>query len=304
MRFRPCIDIHNGVVKQIIGGSLRDEGNNATTNFVSEKDSVYFANLYKEKGLRGGHIIMLNSRDSEYYERTKEEALKALAATPGLLQIGGGITTDNAKDFLDAGASHIIVTTYIFENGLVSLEKLEKLKKLVGKDKIVLDLSCRRKGDKYYVVTDRWQTFTRTTLNVDTLKKLSNYCDEFLIHGVDVEGKAMGMEEELVNIITDYMEDADEFPSIDKFKKTIDLNTYIENKDDWIGRDSIMVRKDHSKITYAGGMHTYENIERFAKVSKGIIDYTIGSALDIFGGNLNFDRICENKLRGIRYIEK
>ena len=160
MKFRPCIDIHNGKVKQIVGGSLKDEGNQAQENFVSEQDAAFYASLYKEKGLKGGHIILLNSADSEYFQATKAQAMLALDAYLGGLQIGGGVNPDNAADYLAAGASHVIVTSYVFRDGHISWKNLEKMVDAAGKEHLVLDLSCRKKEDAYYVVTDRWQKFT------------------------------------------------------------------------------------------------------------------------------------------------
>ena len=157
MEFRPCIDIHNGKVKQIVGGSLKEEGNMADEIFVSEQDAVFYANLYKKEGFRGGHIILLNARDSEYYEATKKQAVSALQAYPKGLQVGGGITAENAEEFLTAGASHVIVTSYVFCDGKVQMDRLKKLRNAVGKEHLVLDLSCRKKDGKYYIVTDRWQ---------------------------------------------------------------------------------------------------------------------------------------------------
>lgn len=157
MRFRPCIDIHNGKVKQIIGGSLRDSQDQAEENYVAAQDAAYFARLYKEKGLRGGHVILLNHQDSEYYEATRAQAFAALAAFPGGLQAGGGIRADNAREYLDRGASHVIVTSYVFRDGQIAYENLEKIKREVGREHLVLDLSCRKKDGEYYVVTDRWQ---------------------------------------------------------------------------------------------------------------------------------------------------
>ena len=130
MEFRPCIDIHNGKVKQIVGSSLEDEGNKANENFVSEKDADFFAEFYKEEGLRGGHVILLNKKDSSYYEETKRQAMKALKAYPGGLQVGGGITAENAKEFIDAGATHVIVTSYVFSNGVINYDHLNKLKEV------------------------------------------------------------------------------------------------------------------------------------------------------------------------------
>ena len=83
MRFRPCIDIHNGKVKQIVGGSLQDTGNQAAVNFASEQEADYYARLYKEDGLSGGHVILLNPPTSSYYMETKKQACKALCAYPG-----------------------------------------------------------------------------------------------------------------------------------------------------------------------------------------------------------------------------
>lgn len=157
MRFRPCIDIHNGKVKQIVGGSLKDEGNQASTNFTSELDAAWYARQYQKDHLKSGHIILLNPVGSEYYEATKKQAMGALAAYPGGMQIGGGITAENVKEYLDAGASHVIVTSYVFQDGIFHEERLQKLVNAVGKEHVVLDLSCRRKDGKFYVVTDRWQ---------------------------------------------------------------------------------------------------------------------------------------------------
>ena len=254
MKFRPCIDIHNGKVKQLVGGTLKDKGNKAQENFVSQKDGAYYANMYKNNNLEGGHIIILNAADSEYFEASKKQALEALAAYPEGMQIGGGINAENAAEYIENGASHVIVTSYVFKNGEVNYENLDKLVKAVGKSKIVLDLSCRKKNNDYYIVTDRWQKFTDEVVNLETLKKLSEYCDEFLVHGVDVEGKSGGMEEELVEMLS----------------KFTDI-----------------------PITYAGGIGSKEQIEKFAEISQGNLDFTIGSALDLFGGKLSYDEIVE-----------
>ena len=147
MKFRPCIDIHNGTVKQIVGGSLKDKGNQAVTNFSSEYSADFYAKMYKEDGLKGGHIILLNAQDSEYYEATKNQAVKALKAYPQGMQIGGGITAENAESYIEAGASHVIVTSYIFKDGEIEWNHLERLKAAVGKERIVIDLSCRKKGE-------------------------------------------------------------------------------------------------------------------------------------------------------------
>ena len=252
MRFRPCIDIHNGKVKQIVGGSLKDEGDQAVTNFASEYGAEFYAEKYKRDGLKGGHIILLNPSTSEYYEATKAQAMKALEAYKKGLQIGGGITAENAKEYIDAGASHVIITSYVFQNGTIHWDNLEKLKAVVGKEHIVLDLSCRRKNGKYYVVTNRWQTFTDVEVNKELLTKLSAYCDEFLIHGVDVEGKASGVEMDLVKLLAS-----------------------------WNGLS----------ITYAGGIGSMEDLQEFERISEGKLDFTIGSALDLFGGKIPYDKI-------------
>lgn len=249
MRFRPCIDIHNGKVKQIVGGSLKDEGNQAVTNFSSELDASFYAELYKKDGLKGGHIILLNSRDSEYFEDTREQAVRALKSYPGGMQIGGGICPDNAMDYIRAGASHVIVTSYVFCGGRFHREHLEKLVKKTGRERLVLDLSCRRRGDGYYIVTDRWQKFTDVRLTEAVLEDLSEYCDEFLIHGVDVEGRSAGFERKLVRMLGN-----------------------------WKG----------CPITYAGGISSVEELEEFRRESGGNLDFTIGSALDLFGGSIPY----------------
>ncbi len=252
MKFRPCIDIHNGKVKQIVGGSLKDIGNQADENFVSEQNADFYANLYRERGLKGGHIILLNSTDSEYYEATREQAMLALATYPGGLQIGGGITDGNALDYINAGASHVIVTSYVFKDGKIDYERLEKISKLVGKEHLVLDISCRKKDNKYYVVTDRWQKFTDTEVTEDLFYDLSKYCDEFLIHAVDVEGKAKGIEKDVAEILG---------------------------------------RLDGITVTYAGGIGSYDDLDDLKIIAKGKADFTVGSALDIFGGMLEFEKV-------------
>lgn len=250
MRFRPCIDIHNGKVKQIVGSSLADEGNQAKQNFESSKGAEYFAKLYQKDGLMGGHVILLNPASSEFYEATKAQAIHALKAYPGGLQIGGGITAENAEEYLEAGASHVIVTSYVFREGQIHWGNMQRLKEAVGKERIVIDLSCRKKGDGYYIVTDRWQKFTDVKLTVKVLEEIAVYCDEFLVHGVDVEGYAAGIDRELARLLGSY--------------------------------------KGNS-VTYAGGIGTMDNLQEFAEITQGNLDFTIGSALDLFGGNLSYD---------------
>lgn len=181
MEFRPCIDIHNGQVKQIVGGSLVDKDDHAEENFVAERDAGYYARLYRDNGIRGGHIILLNPVSSPYYEATKAQALKALGAYPGGLHVGGGVNDSNALEYLDAGASHVIVTSYVFQDGHVNMAHLKKISRMVGKDHLVLDLSCRMRDGDYYIVTDRWQKFTDEKVNDVTLDLFMEYCDEFLI---------------------------------------------------------------------------------------------------------------------------
>ena len=259
MQFRPCIDIHNGKVKQIVGSSLQDRGSLATENFVSEQDAAFYADLYKRQGITGGHIILLNPQGSEYYEATKQQAIDALNAYPGGLQVGGGITADNAGGFIRAGASAVIVTSYVFKDGRVNYENLDKIYQTVGKEHLVLDLSCRyrempddRSG--YYIVTDRWQKYTNERMTEELLEKLSAYCCEFLVHAVDVEGKVRGPELELVQL----------------------LGT-------WEGLP----------VTYAGGIGSFRDLELLSQYGKNRLDVTIGSALDLFGGSLPYRKVLE-----------
>lgn len=254
MQFRPCIDIHDGKVKQIVGGSLRDENNNVVENFVANQDAPYFANLYKGFELKGGHIILLNKAGTPEYEETKKQAINALQAYPGGLQVGGGITPENAKEFIDAGASHVIVTSYVFSDGKLHMERLQKLVDTVGKENLVLDLSCKKKENGYVIVTDRWQNETDFVLTHENLDYLASFCDEFLIHAVDVEGKMNGVEEELV--------------------------TYLGQ---W----------GKIPVTYAGGVHAFEDIEVLKEKGNNKLDVTVGSALDLFGGNLSFTDLLE-----------
>ena len=236
--FRPCIDIHNGKVKQIVGSSLSDEGKDLTTHFESDKSPAWFADLYKKDDLRGGHVIMLGKGNETV-------AKEALAKYHGGLQIGGGIAIENAKEYLDAGASHVIVTSWIFQNEKLDFSRIEALSKEVGKSHLVLDLSCKRTETGWNIATNRWQTVTEVQVTSTTLFVLSKYCDEFLIHAADVEGLQRGMDEALI---------------------------------------ALLAKESPIPVTYAGGARSIEDLKRCAEISNNLVDLTIGSALDIFGG--------------------
>jgi len=237
--FRPCIDLHEGKVKQIVGGTLDAGPGRLQANFVSDRPAAWYAELYKRDGLQGGHVIMLGPGNAS-------EARTALEAYPGGLQIGGGINLDNARTWLQAGASHVIVTSWVFRSGQVDWERLAPLVATVGKDRLVLDLSCRRRGHDYFVVTDRWQKFTEVAISPENLARLAGSCAEFLIHAVDVEGLCRGIDQQLVSRL---------------------------------GRWSPI------PTTYAGGASSLADLESVTRVGQGRIDLTIGSALDIFGGS-------------------
>lgn len=236
-----------------MGGSLSDENNYAEENFVSRQDGSYYGRLYKSFGLAGGHIILLNPEGSAYYKADCEQAYSALREFEGGLQIGGGITAENAAKFLDMGASHVIVTSYVFKNGAVNFGNLNRLLKSVGKSRLVLDLSCRRRGKDYYIVTDRWQKYTDTVLDEKSIDLLSGYCSEFLVHAVDVEGKARGIEEEVA---------------------------------------ALLGKVCRVPVTYAGGISSFDDLKLLNRIGGGRIDFTVGSALDIFGGKMRFEDVA------------
>jgi phosphoribosylformimino-5-aminoimidazole carboxamide ribotide isomerase len=237
--FRPCIDLHEGRVKQIVGGTLTEHRSDLQTNFVSDRPSSWYAELYKRDGLHGGHVIMLGSGN-------ESAARAALAAYPGGLQIGGGIQVENATSFLDAGASHVIVTSWAFREGRLDHDRLQALIKRIGKKRLVLDLSCRIRDGHYYVVTDRWQKFTDLQVTQETLTRLADLCAEFLVHAVDVEGLCQGIDTRLVEILA---------------------------------------ASSPVPVTYAGGARSLADLEEVTRISQGRVDLTIGSALDIFGGS-------------------
>jgi phosphoribosylformimino-5-aminoimidazole carboxamide ribotide isomerase len=243
MRFRPCIDLHQGKVVQIVGGTLQDSDQSSLEiNFTSTSSSVEYAKLYQKDGLMGGHVVSLGAGN-------QQAALDALAAFPGGLQYGGGVNPGNAATFLEAGASHVIVTSYVFESGKIDFDKMHQLLDVTGKDKLVLDLSCRQRDGNYYVVTDRWQTFTEEKVDMALLESLSEYCSEFLVHGVDVEGKQQGIEEDLIRLL---------------------------------GRYSPL------PVTYAGGVKRLSDLDLVHSLGQDRVDLTIGSALDIFGGQVAY----------------
>lgn len=249
MQFRPCIDIHNGKVKQIVGSTL---GGNVQENFVSGKNATYYALLYKKYNIKGGHIILLNSPDDPFYAVTKMEAVDALKIYPGGMQVGGGINAANAAEFINAGASHVIVTSYVFKDGRIDYDHLKQLVDAVGRRHIVLDLSAKKYPKGYVIMTDRWQVKSDIVINAALLEELSLYCDEFLVHAVDVEGKNRGIEQNLVKTLADYR---------------------------------------GIPVTYAGGISSYEDMKVLRKIGNNRINMTVGSALDLFGGTLDFKKI-------------
>ena len=237
--FRPCIDLHQGKVKQIVGGSLRDDGAGPTENFVSDRPAGWFAQTFKNDRLTGGHVIKLGPGNDS-------AAREALAAYPGGLQIGGGIHEGNAVEWLEAGASHVIVTSALFDAAGKFLEDtLRSLVREIGKNKLVIDLSCRRSADGWTVAMNRWQTLTELTVDHPTLDRLAPFCDEFLIHAADVEGLCRGVDAELVEL----------------------LGTWGK-----------------SPVTYAGGAATMADLLLVEQAGCGVVDVTVGSALDLFGG--------------------
>lgn len=240
MKFRPCIDLHDGKVKQIVGSTLSDEEPGLLqTNFTADKPPSWYARLYRDDHLAGGHIIMLGPGN-------ETAAVEALAAWPGGMQIGGGISPDNARLWLDRGASHVIVTSCVFKDGRIDRDCLARLVRTVGRNRLVLDLSCRKKGDDHYIVTDRWQRFTDVRICPETLAEFALSCDEFLIHAADVEGKCAGVEIDLLG----------------KLSSWVTIPT-----------------------TYAGGVRNLADMELIDRIGRGRLDATIGSALDIFGGS-------------------
>ena len=250
--FRPCIDLHEGRVKQIVGGTLSDAG--VQTNFVSDRPASWYAKLYRKDNLRGGHVIQLGAGN-------ETAAREALAAFHGGLQLGGGVNADNAAAWLDAGASHVIVTSWIFRDGRLDEDRLYALVQSIGRERLVLDLSCRQRDGQYWVVTDRWQNFTELAVNEATLKTLADSCAEFLVHAVDVEGKQTGIDLALV--------------------QTLAAGSPIP-------------------VTYAGGAHSLADLEDVTQAGDGRVHLTIGSALDIFGGELKYtDCVAHNR----RYAE-
>lgn len=234
--FRPCIDLHQGQVKQIVGGTLTDAG--ASTNFVSTQSAAYYADLYRQYQLTGGHIIALGPNN-------QQQVLEALAAYPKGMQFGGGVNLDNAASYLEAGATHIIVTSYLFEDGQFSWSHLDAIRSAVGAEHLVLDLSCRKTDKGWMIATDRWQTVTNTAIDKNTIKELEDHCAEFLVHAADVEGLQSGIDRDLVKLLGDCC--------------------------------SI-------PCTYAGGATSLEDLKLVDSLSSGKVDLTIGSALDIFGG--------------------
>ena len=243
MRFRPCIDLHQGKVKQIVGSTF--ESSNHKENFISRYDSDYYARIYQSDQLKGAHIIQLG-------EGNEESSKKAVEAFPNGFQIGGGININNASYWINLGVSHIIVTSFLFQNGNIIWDNLYKLIESIGSNHIVVDLSCSRDKNDYYIMTDRWQIRSKIKLSESLFHKLSPYVDEFLIHAIDIEGKKSGIDKRLV--------------------------------------DQLSLIKDVI-ITYAGGIDSYNDIEYIDKKSNSKLDYTVGSSLDIFGGHLSYKRI-------------
>ncbi|KAF9694797.1 hypothetical protein EKO04_006857 [Ascochyta lentis] len=241
-KFRPCIDLHAGSVKQIVGGTLSTSTpSDLKTNWTSEHPSAYYASLYKEHDLSGAHVIMLGPGNDT-------AAQEALEAWKGGMQVGGGINEGNAREWIERGAERVIITSYLFPDSVFSMDRLKGVLYALGNDKneLVIDLSCRRKDDKWFVATNKWQTITDFELNQESIQLLEPHCSEFLIHAADVEGLQRGIDHELVTKLAEWC--------------------------------SI-------PVTYAGGGRSIADLELVKELSHGKVDLTIGSALDIFGGS-------------------
>jgi len=239
-KFRPCIDLHNGQVKQIVGGSLTDDGESLRENFVADRSAGEFSCMYRDRQLTGGHVIMLGPGN-------KDAALEALAEWPQGMQVGGGINIGNAREWITAGASHVIITSWLFSSdGEFQMDRLKQLAEEIGKEKVVVDLSCRKTHTGWTVAMNRWQTLTNMDVTHENLDLLAQYCDEYLVHAADVEGLCQGVDETLCK----YMGDWGKIP-----------------------------------MTYAGGVASMDDLEVVSQASQGKIDITVGSALDIFGGS-------------------
>lgn len=241
-RFKGCIDLHQGKVKQIVGGTLNpDSPDNLVTNFTSAFAPSYFANLYRDSGVIGSHVIKLGPGNDE-------AAKEALMAWPDNLQIGGGIDSSNALHWInDARASHVIVTSYLFTSGQFNMDRLRKMCEIVGKKHLVVDLSCRRRDDEWFVAMNKWTTITDTKLDQNTIEIVQDYCSEILVHAADVEGLCRGIDQDLVKSLGEWCS---------------------------------------VPVTYAGGAKNVDDLQLVERLSKGKVDVTFGSSLDIFGGNL------------------
>ena len=250
-QYRPCIDLHDGRVKQIVGGTLEGADGGLKTNFVAEHDSAYFARMYARDGLRGGHVIKLGPGNDE-------AARSALEAVPGILQLGGGVTDENAEMWLSYGAEKVIVTSFVFADGELKRDRLSRLSKLVGREHLTLDLSCRMRGGRYLVVTDRWSRFSSLPVERSVLEDLAEFASEYLIHAVDVEGKRCGIDARLLNLLA--------------------------------GSAPI-------PCVYAGGVANFDDVSTIEREGDGRIDYTVGSALDIFGGSMSYAELVKRSHR-------
>jgi phosphoribosylformimino-5-aminoimidazole carboxamide ribotide isomerase len=250
-QFRPCIDLHDGRVKQIVGGTLEGADGGLKTNFVAEHDSAYFARMYSRDGLSGGHVIKLGSGNDE-------AARSALEAAPGTLQLGGGVTDENAETWLSYGADKVIVTSFVFADGELKRDRLSRLSRLVGREHLTLDLSCRMRNGAYLVVTDRWSRFSSLPVERSVLEDLAEFASEYLIHAVDVEGKRCGIDAKLLNLLAE----SAPIPCV-----------------------------------YAGGVATFDDVSTIEREGGGRIDYTVGSALDIFGGSMSYAELVKRPHR-------
>jgi phosphoribosylformimino-5-aminoimidazole carboxamide ribotide isomerase len=237
MRFRPCIDLRQGRVVQIVGATLRADGE-PVTHYTAAQSPSHFAELYRRDGLRGGHVIMLGPGN-------EAAAAEALAAFPGGLQVGGGITADTAPTWLERGAAAVIVTSYVLSQGRLHRDRLEAVSRATGRQRLVLDLSCGRRGDRYCVYTDRWQRPTEFAVDQANLAQLAAYCGEFLVHAIEVEGRQQGLDPDLVRLLADI---------------------------------------SPLPTTYAGGIRGPEDLEQLERLGQSRLDYTVGAALDLFGG--------------------
>ena len=274
MKFRPCIDIHNGKVKQIVGSSLKDENDKAVENYVSEKDSSYYAQMYKRDGLTGGHIIRLNSAGSEYFEATKRAAVMALGTYYKGMQIGGGINADNAGDYLASPKVLCCGGSWMVKESLIKEGKMPrymgKCRHLTEEQIAQFKAEGRKPTVRFRVPADQ-QILVRDMVRGDVVFDSNNIGDFVIVKsdGIPTYNYAVVIDDALMHI-THVIRAEEHLSNTPRQCLVYDALGF---KQPTFGHISLILGKDHTKMSKRHGATSVDQYRQLGYLPEAINNF-------------------------------